>query len=90
MRTLTPARFSSAAIRRVASSPIHRGHADVHQHYVGAALTSDGERLGAIFGLTHDLDVRGGIQENTKAGADQRLVVGQQNADHGALSGSRA
>ena len=69
---------------------IDAGHPDVHQHDVGAMLACERDGLGAVFGLTDDFDVVSGVQQHAKAGADQRLIVGEQDADHDAAKGSRA
>ena len=75
---------------RVASSPSTFGHADVHQHDVGMRLAGREHRLEPVGGLAHDLDVGLGVEDQPEAGADERLVVGDEDADHAASSiGSR-
>ena len=44
--------------------------------------------LGAVAGLGHDVDVVLGVEDGLQAAAQQALVVGDQDLDHGA-SGSR-
>src|SRR6202030_948163 len=39
---------------------------------------------GPVGRLTDDLDVVAGVEQRREAGADQALVVGDQDADHGA------
>jgi hypothetical protein len=65
-------------------APPHAGHADVHQHHVG--LVGDGEldRLGAVDRLAHHLEPGFALDEHAEAGSNERLVVGQQDPDHGA------
>src|SRR6185437_11960423 len=47
--------------------------------------------LGAGFGLAHDLHVLLGVDDHREPATDERLVVGDEDGDHGsALSGRRA
>src|SRR6185437_10103503 len=62
---------------------VHPGHPDIHQHHVGALAEGQVDRLGPVGGLADDLEVVGGVNEHVESGADQRLVVGEQDADHG-------
>src|SRR5439155_22014319 len=55
-------------------------HADVHENERGEQAPSLVDRLAAIRGLAHDLDVRRGLEELAETGADERLVVGDQDA----------
>ena len=50
------------------------------------------QRLGAVRGLTDDLDVVLGLEDHAEPRAHERLVVHDQDADHQAASssGSRA
>jgi hypothetical protein len=73
---------------RVASIP-SRFDADVHEHDVGIRLRGAGDGLLAIRRLADDLDVRLGVEDQAKAGADERLVVDEQNPDHAAGAAAR-
>ena len=42
----------------------------------------DGDRLVAVGRLAHDLDVVLGVEQDPEPGADQGLVVGEDDADH--------
>src|SRR5215472_8313891 len=64
--------------------PVHARHADVHEDDVGAEPAHRLDRLDAVCGLAHDLDVRLGVQEQAEAGSDHRVVVDDDDADrHG-------
>ena len=63
---------------------VHPGHPDVHQHHVGALAAGQVDRLRAVGGLAHHLEVVGRVDQHVEPGADQRLVVGEQDPDHGA------
>ena len=66
-------------------------HADVHEHDVRAERVGLGDGLVAVARLADDLDVRLGLEDHPEAGADEALVVCEQDADHRAEpSGSRA
>ena len=60
---------------------VHAGHADVHEDDVGVQGAGLGEGHLAVTGLTDDLDVGLGLQDEPEPGAQQRLVVHQQDAD---------
>jgi hypothetical protein len=66
---------------------VELGHADVHQHDVGRQATRLLDRRVAVGRLADDVDVLLGVEDHAEAGAHQRLVVGDQDADH---SGSLA
>src|SRR5690606_10043198 len=66
-------------------------HPDVHQDDVRAKLCDEPERLDPVGGLPDDLDVVLAVEDGAEPGADQPLVVGQDDADHRDSSrGSRA
>src|SRR5581483_850366 len=72
--------------------PVQLGHADVHEDDGGAVARRllDGFETVARFG--DDLDVLFFGEENAEAGADHRLVVGDEDADRhviASVSGSR-
>ena len=48
----------------------------------GRELARQRDRLAAVAGLADDLDVGLGAQDHAEAGADEALVVGEQDADH--------
>src|SRR5207248_3211349 len=61
---------------------INAGHTDVHQHHVGALLSSPADGLLAVGRLSHDLDIGGRTEKHLEPGAHERLIVGQQHPDH--------
>ncbi len=72
--------------------PVELRHADVHEHDVGPRAPHHRDRLGAVVGLAHHLDVVLGVEEDPESGSHERLVVGEGDADQpvSALIGSRA
>jgi hypothetical protein len=65
-------------------------HADVHEHHVGAQRAGQLDRLAAVPSLAHDLHVLLRVEQRAEAGADETLVVGEEDADHaGADPGAR-
>ena len=58
------------------------GHAQVHEGHAGVSGGGAFEGLDPIGGLGHDLDVGFGVDDRAKALADDRMVVGDQDADH--------
>jgi hypothetical protein len=60
-------------------------HPDVHQRDVRPQASRRGHGLDAVGGLAGHRDVGLGGQDEPEAGADHRLVVGEQHPDHGAL-----
>jgi hypothetical protein len=70
--------------------PVHVGHADVHQHDVGALALGQRDGLGAVAGLADDLHVLLGVEDHAEAAAHERLVVGDHHARaHGLASKGR-
>ena len=72
--------------------PVHLRHPDVHQDDVGPGAPDRVDGLGAVGRLGDHVDAVGG-QDHPEAGADQRLVVGDHDAQrrgHGASSGISA
>ena len=66
-------------------------HAHVHEHDVRLVQARELDGLRAVRRLADDGDVGLRLEDHAKAAADQRLIVGQQDADHGVLgSGRRA
>ena len=61
--------------------PVELGHADVHQHDVGAPAGDDVDRGVAVGRLADDGDVGLGVEDDAKAGAQQALVVGDDHGD---------
>ena len=53
----------------------------------GRSSRASADRFGAVARLTDDLEVGVGAEDHPEAGADEPLVVGEQDADH---SGSLA
>ena len=67
------------------------GHADVHQDDVRPQAPRLRDRLAPVRRLADDLDVLLGLEDHAEAGADERLVVGDQDAQaHAGLTGSLA
>ena len=60
---------------------VHHRHADVHEHDVGRQFARERDRLGAVGGLAHDLEVGRRVDEHAEAAAHERLVVGDEHAD---------
>ena len=58
------------------------GHPDVHERDLrpGRCRLTDG--LFAVIGFSDDLDVTLGLQDHPEAGADELLVVGDEDPDH--------
>ena len=48
----------------------------------GRSSPARADRLAAVGGLADDLDVGLGVEDHPEAGAHERLVVGEQDADH--------
>jgi hypothetical protein len=65
-------------------------HPDVHQDDVGAKRETPVHRLGAVGRLPDDSERVVGLDDAAEAGPHQRLIVGDEDPDHGATSGSRA
>jgi len=62
--------------------PVQDGHADVHQHDVGAQAAGFGDRVLAVAGLTDDARLWLRLEDLAEPDADERLVVGDQDARH--------
>ena len=67
--------------------PVDAGHADVHEHDVGAMLERQAHRLLAVGRLADDGDVVLRVEQRPEAAPHQRLVVGDDDGDHGASTG---
>ena len=80
---------SELVSRRVASMPSRRGMRMSMRTIVGAQAARLVDGLAAVGGLADHLDVRRRLQQLAKARADQRLVVGDEDARAHA-SGRRA
>jgi hypothetical protein len=59
-------------------------HANVHQHEVWMVAPDGDLSLLAISGLADNLDVSLSVEDQAEAGADHRLVVDHEDADHAA------
>src|SRR5690606_11145417 len=68
---------------------VQSGHPQVHDHDVGLQLLGQGQALGAVRGLGHDLDPRLGREHAPQAAARDLLVVRDEDADalHAHVSG---
>ena len=60
--------------------PSSVGHADVHDDDVRLQLTSEPDGVGSVGGFADDLDVVLELEDEAEALADERLVVGEQDA----------
>ena len=71
--------------------PVEHRHADVHQDDIWRELAGACHGLRAVAGLADHLDSRLRLENHPEAGTDERLIVGEQDADHRSLAnGSRA
>jgi hypothetical protein len=70
--------------------PVELGHADVHEHDVGREAPGAVDRLAPRGRLADDLDVGLRVQHHAEAGAGERVIVDEQDADAHAASGIRA
>ena len=61
--------------------PVELGHADVHQDDRRIEARRLVDRLEPVARLGHDLDVLLAGEQHAKAGADHRLVVGDEHTD---------
>src|ERR1019366_4177657 len=60
---------------------VHVWHSNVHQDEVGSAAASTGHGLGAGGRLGDDFDVGCRVEQKPEGGAQESLVVGEQDAD---------
>ena len=73
--------------------PVESGHADVHQEHVGPGRLGDGDGVVAVVGFADEFEVVGVADHRGEAGAHERLVVGDGDADghvDAGLTGRRA
>ena len=61
--------------------PTDARHPQVHQHDVRPVLGDTRQRLLAVGGLADDVDAVEVLQDGDHAGAEHRVVVGDQHAD---------
>ena len=66
--------------------PVEVRHPDVHEDDVGAQCLGGVDRGEAVGGFADDLEVGLGVEDDAEAGADELLVVGDQDADHVVVS----
>jgi hypothetical protein len=76
-----PVKVGSSLSRRVAAIVGDR-HADVHQDDIGLELAGEFNCLVAVLGLADDVDLVVSLEDQAEAAAHERLVVGEQDADH--------
>ena len=62
--------------------PADAGHVQVHEDDVGTALGCDQQRLLAVGGLTHDLTEASSASTPITPSPEDRVVVGDEDADH--------
>src|SRR6266536_3164433 len=60
---------------------VDAGHADVHQHHIRLQLYRGLDRFEPVSGFCNDLDLWIYLEQLAKAGADERLVVGDDDAN---------
>lgn len=77
-----PRRVLGRGDRLGGGDAVHDGHPDVHEDDVRGSLRAQRDGRLAVGSLAHHVDVRLGAEDHLQAGADQRLVVGQDDADH--------
>ena len=75
--------------RRTTSIPSIPRHLHVQEHEIRLRLQDPFDRLGAMAGLAHDLDIGFGREQRAQAGARQPFVVHDQGADHEVLPAAR-
>ena len=68
-------------MRRVACEPVELGHPDVHQDDVRVEPSGLVHRFEPVARLGDDLDVLLAREQHAEAGADHRLVVGDEDPD---------
>ena len=81
MRTSTAGGSGCAAQQPGGRDAVELRHADVHQDDVGLVQVNSREHVAAVGGLADDVEVRGAGQHDPQAGADQRVVVDEEDAD---------
>ena len=70
--------------------PVHAGHLDVEQGDVRLGRERGRDDLVAPPDLGHDLEVVLEVEQCRECRADERLVVGQQEPDHGSTTATRS
>src|ERR1700722_1109483 len=60
----------------------HAGHGDIHDQYVGRQLVIPLAGGFARFGFSHDHDFHVRLQKQPESGADHRVIVNEQDANH--------
>lgn len=62
---------------------VQDGHADVHQHHVDVGISGGKlECFASVSSFTDHLEVGLFLEDRPEPGANQRLVVDEQDADH--------
>ena len=64
------------------SEAVHDRHPDVHEHDVRAGPGHHLEPLTSVSGLADDIDVGLRGEQHADAGAEQRLIVDEDDPDH--------
>ena len=87
-----PRRIGSASRQQLGRGreAVHHRHPDVHQHDVGAAARTTASAFAAVGGLADDLEVGLRVDQHADAGAEQRLIVDEHDADRRAFTRTRA
>src|SRR5215468_9270107 len=70
--------------------PVQVRHPDVHQHQVGLEPRGLADGRQPVGGLADHLEVLDALQDGAQAGADEFLVVGDEQPHGGTSNGSRA
>jgi len=62
--------------------PAQGGHHQVEHQHIGPQAFDQLERLQAIAGLTHDAQVRLGLQQGSQSLANKVMIIGQYDCGH--------
>src|SRR5215831_8969467 len=85
-----PGRRFGGADPRGGFDPVQVRHPDVHQHQVGLELRGLADGRQPVGGLADHLEVLDALQDGAQAGADEFLVVGDEQPHGRTSNGSRA
>ncbi len=61
---------------------VEHGHTQVHQHEVRLQPDRERYRLRAVCRFADHLDIRGRLEQRDDSAADDRMIVGDEHADH--------
>jgi hypothetical protein len=63
------------------------GHPDIHRDNVGSFAAGQHDRLAPVGRLTRNVHVGDGVDEQPEGGAQQRLVISEQDTDRHEVTG---